>query len=52
MVALISYWESRGVVLDRRNGGRTEGKKRFFFFFQGWLGVGAMEKWFFDRECF
>lgn len=43
--------EQRGCSGSER-WGRTEGKKRFFFFFQGWLGVGAMEKWFFDRDCF
>lgn len=34
MVALISYgWESRGAVLDRRDGGEKRERRGFFFFF-------------------
>lgn len=29
----MAWVESRGAVLDRRNGGRTEGKKRIFLLF-------------------
>lgn len=44
MVALISYgWESRGAVLDWRDGGEKRERRGFFLFSVRWLGVGAME---------
>ncbi len=45
MVALISYgWESRGIVLDRRNGGEKRERRGFFFsfsFFDEVVGCGS-----------
>ena len=42
--------EQRGCIGSEKWG--REEVFLLFFFFQGWLGVGAMEKWFFDRDCF
>lgn len=45
MVALISYgWESKGAVLDRRNGGEKRERRGFFFsfsFFGEVVGCGS-----------
>lgn len=51
----VAWVESRGAVLDRRNGREQRERRGFsplFLFSVRWLGVGAIEKWFFDRECF
>lgn len=43
--------EQKGCIGSER-WGKEEVFSSFFLFSVRWLGVGAMEKWFFDRDCF